>query len=361
MLAVVSADSLRTTALHSRHASLGGRLVPFAGWEMPVQYQGVMEEHRAVRTACGVFDVSHMGQVSVSGPQALELLQRLTSNDVSKVPVGGAQYGLLCTEDGGVLDDLFTYRLGEDSYLTVTNASNHAIDFERFLSVGEGFPGATVVDCADDYAMIAVQGPSARAIVAAAADEELPVRMTAGRLNVWGVGALICGTGYTGEDGVEILCDPSDAVTVWDALIEAGAVPCGLGARDTLRIEAGYHLYGNDLSVDRNPIEAGLGWACLEETGFIGCEVVAEARETGTPERLVGFQLTGPGVARSECSIVGGGTVSSGTFSPTFEVGLGMAYVPAALAVAGTAIEIDVRGKLRSAEVRDRPIYRKAD
>ncbi|MCX6389943.1 MAG: glycine cleavage system protein T [Solirubrobacterales bacterium] len=334
----MSADSLRTTALHSRHASLGGRLVPFAGWEMPVQYQGVMEEHRAVRTACGVFDVSHMGQVSVSGPQALELLQRLTSNDVSKIPVGGAQYGLLCTEDGGVLDDLFTYRLGEDSYLTVTNASNHATDFEQFLSVGEGFPGATVFDCADDYAMIAVQGPSARGIVAAAADEELP-----------------------GEDGVEILCDPSDAVTVWDALIEAGAVPCGLGSRDTLRIEAGYHLYGNDLSVDRNPIEAGLGWACREETGFIGCEVVAEARESGTSERLVGFQLTGPGVARSECSIVGGGTVSSGTFSPTFEVGLGMAYVPAALAVAGTAIEIDVRGKLRSAEVRDRPIYRKAD
>ena len=356
----VTSDQLKETSLHSRHADLGARLVPFAGWEMPVQYEGVMEEHRSVRSAAGIFDVSHMGQVRTSGPQALAFLQRLTTNDVSTIEVGGAQYGLLCAEDGGVLDDLFTYRLDDSTYLTVTNAGNHEADFHRFAEVAEGFD-VVVEDEAPQTAMLAIQGPGARALVEGLAEGPLPPRMRASRGIVAGQPALIAGTGYTGEDGVELLLDQECAGAVWDAVLDAGATPCGLAARDTLRTEAGYHLYGNDLDPSRNPIEAGLGWACKEETGFIGSDALASVRATGPSEKLVAFVMTGPGIARSGSEVSGGGVVSSGTFSPTFEVGLGMAYVPAERASTSESIEIDVRGKLRQAEVRDRPIYRKAD
>ena len=359
-LAAVSADQLKTTALHARHSELGARLVPFAGWEMPVQYEGVIEEHLAVRGSTGVFDVSHMGQVRTSGPQALEFLQHLTSNDVSRIPLAGAQYGLLCSEDGGVLDDLFTYRLKDDCFLTVTNAGNHEADFARFAEVAEGFD-VEVRDEASDTAMLAVQGPEARAVVSNLASAELPERMSSANLEIAGHPAFVAGTGYTGEDGVELLLRQGAAVPVWDALIAVGAVPCGLASRDTLRTEACYHLYGNDLDPSRNPIEAGLGWACKEETGFIGSEAVSAARANGTDEKLVAFAMIGPGIARSGSEVVGGGTVSSGTFSPTFQQGIGMAYVPAALAEPGTQIEIDVRGKVRAAEVRAKPLYRKAE
>ena len=356
----MTTEALKKTSLHGRHSDLGARLVPFAGWEMPVQYQGVIEEHNAVRSAVGVFDVSHMGQVATDGPAALDFLQRLTTNDVSRIAVGGAQYGLLCSEDGGVLDDLFTYRLGEESYLTVTNAGNHESDFARFLEVAAGFD-VDVTDRAPVTSMLAVQGPKARALVESLSESALPPRMQAAPGVVAGCDVLIAGTGYTGEDGVELLLPNESAGEVWDAVTAAGAVPCGLASRDTLRTEACFHLYGNDLDPGRNPIEAGLGWACREETGFIGSQAVARARASGTDERLAAFVMTGPGIARSGSEVVGGGTVTSGTFSPTFENGIGMAYLPAAVAEPGSAIEIDVRGKIRTAEVRDRPLYRKAD
>lgn len=353
-------ESLLKTPLHSRHAEAGARLVPFAGWEMPVQYQGVIEEHLAVRKAVGVFDVSHMGQVRTKGSDALAFLQRLTTNDVSRIEVGGAQYGLLCADDGGVLDDLFTYRLGESEFLTVTNAGNHPADFGRFEEVASGFE-VDVVDEAPSTAMLAVQGPTARALLHELVDGELPGRMRSGAVSVAGREVFAAGTGYTGEDGLELLMDGADAGAVWDAVVAAGATPCGLAARDTLRTEACYHLYGNDLDPARNPIEAGLGWACRDETGFIGSEAVAAARAAGTDEKLAAFVMTGPGIARAGSPVVGGGSVSSGTFSPTFEQGIGMAYLPAAVAVPGTSIEIDVRGKIRTAEVREKPLYRKAD
>ena len=356
----MSDTSLQLTPLHANHQDLGARLVPFAGWEMPVQYVGVMEEHRAVRSAAGVFDVSHMGQVRSAGPGALDFLQRATSNDVSRIPVGGAQYSLLCAEDGGVLDDLFTYRLATDVFLTVTNAGNHPADFERLAGIAsdEGFD-VEVTDEAASTAMLAVQGPKARGIVEALADAPLPDRMTASSATIAGHKVLVAGTGYTGEDGVELLMALDAAVPVWEAVVAAGAVPCGLGSRDTLRLEACYHLYGNDLDPSRNPIEAGLGWACKEDTGFIGSDAIAAARSKGTPEVLVAFEITGAGIARTGNPVVGGGVVSSGTFSPTFEKAIGMAYLPAESAIVGADFQIDVRGKQRAAIVLERPIYRK--
>jgi aminomethyltransferase len=351
-------DTLRRTPLHGRHAAAGAKLVPFAGWEMPVQYTGIREEHTAVREHVGIFDVSHMGQVETSGPGALALLQRLLSNDVEKIAEGGAQYSVLCNEQGGVLDDLFTYRLGPERYLTVTNASNHARDLAWFQRHAADRDDVTVADRIDDVAMLAVQGPEARALVAGLTEGgALPKRFTTAERTVAGVPhVLVCGTGYTGEDGVELLIAPQDAGTVWDAVVAAGATPVGLGARDTLRLEACFHLYGNDLSEDRGPIEAGLGWCCKEATGFIGAERVARDRAEGTAERLVPFAITGPGIARQGNPVVGGGVVTSGTLSPTLGYAIGLAYLPADRTEPGTPFQIDVRGKVRDAEVRTKPL-----
>jgi aminomethyltransferase len=349
-------QTLKRTPLHDRHVAAGAKLVPFAGWEMPVQYAGIRDEHMAVRERAGIFDVSHMGEVETSGPQAEALLQKLLSNDVTKIAERGAQYSVLCNEQGGVLDDLFTYRLGPDRFLTVTNASNHESDLAWFERHAGEFD-ATVRDRLADYAMLAVQGPQARALVAELADGELPKRFRTVELTVAGApDVLVCGTGYTGEDGVELLIAPEHATAVWDAVVEKGATPAGLGARDTLRIEACFHLYGNDLTEDRNPIEAGLGWCCKEETGFIGSQPIRAARENGTPEKLVPFAITGPGIARQGNPVLGGGVVTSGTLSPVLGYGIGMAYLPADRTQPGTAFEIDVRGKTRSAEVRTKPL-----
>jgi aminomethyltransferase len=351
--------ALRRTALYDRHVAAGAKLVEFAGWEMPVQYAGVREEHMAVRENVGVFDVSHMGEIETAGPDALALLQGLLSNDVAQVTVGGAQYSVLCREDGGVLDDLFTYRLDADRYLTVTNASNHERDFAWFQRHAEDFEDVQVTDRLDDYAMLAVQGPRARELVQAISDAPLPARMMAATRRLAGAQVLVCGTGYTGEDGVEILASPREAPTLWDELLRRGAVPTGLAARDTLRLEACYHLYGNDLSRKRGPIEAGLGWCCKEDTHFIGSDAVRAVREAGPQEKLVAFAIEGPGIARQGNAVVGGGEVSSGTLSPSLGLGIGMAYVPATRAAAGTRLEIDVRGKIRPAVVKQKPLYRK--
>lgn len=334
--------------------------MPFAGWEMPVQYEGIRQEHVAVRTRAGLFDVSHMGQVQTSGPDAQAFLQSVLSNDVSRIEPGGAQYSVLCREDGGVLDDLFTYLLDDGSYLTVTNASNHERDHAWLAQHGEAFD-VTVADAAADYAMLALQGPDARAILDRHLEGEAPARMRTARARVAGADCLVCGTGYTGEDGVELLLAPDDAPAVWNALTADGAAPVGLGARDTLRLEVCFHLYGNDLSEDRNPIEAGLGWCCKLDTGFVGADAL---RGFEPAERLVPFAFTGPGIPRPGNEVhtgSGTGTVTSGTLSPCLEIGIGMAYVPVEAAEPGTPIEIDVRGKRRAAEVRKRPLYKKEE
>lgn len=351
---------LRRTSLYERHAELGAKLVPFAGWEMPVTYEGVREEHMAVRTHAGMFDVSHMGEVEVEGPGALAFLQRALSNDVATVALGGAQYSCLCAEDGGVLDDLFAYRLGGDRYLLVTNSANHTADLAWLGRWSRSFD-VSVRDVADRYAMLAVQGPHARGIVGAALEIDLPPRMHVAHARVGNRPALICGTGYTGEDGVELLIDPEIAPAIWVELLDAGVVPCGLGARDTLRLEACFHLHGNDLSPERNPIEAGLGWCCKEATGFIGAEAVARARAEGTVERLTPFKIEGAGIPRQGNPVLAGGeavgVVTSGSFSPSLEIGIGMAYLRGDLAEPGTELEIDVRGKHRAARVASKPLY----
>jgi aminomethyltransferase len=361
---VTVAAELKRTPLYEAHRAAGAKLVPFAGFEMPVSYAGVSEEHLAVRERVGVFDVSHMGQIETAGPGAEALLQRLLTNDVSRIEVGGAQYSCLCQDDGGVLDDLFTYRLAEDRYLTVTNAANRERDFAWFTEHASGFE-AELTDAADSYAMLAVQGPEARDLVRGLADEDLPPRMRTAELIVAGAAALVCGTGYTGEDGVELLLEPGSAPTVWGDLVGGGAAPAGLGARDTLRLEVCFHLYGNDLSTDRNPIEAGLGWCCKEETGFIGSDAVARAREGGTADRLAPFVITERGIPRQGNQVVLDaervGEVTSGTHSPSLGIGIGMAYVRAELAEPGTELSIDVRGKLRAARVESKPLYRKED
>ena len=351
--------TLKRTPLFDAHVAAGARLVDFTGWEMPIQYtEGIRAEHEAVRTRAGVFDVSHMGEVQTSGPDAEAFLQHVLSNDVAKMAIGGAQYSMLCNEDGGLLDDLFTYRLAADRFLTVTNAANHESDF-AWLRGHAGGHDVRVEDVAGQYAMLAVQGPRAREIVEQIADSPLPPRMHAARRIILGREALVCGTGYTGEDGVELLLAPDEASAVWEELVRRGVAPCGLAARDTLRLEVCYPLYGNDLSVDRNPIEAGLGWACREDTGFIGSDVVRRAREQGTAEKLVAFKLTGPGIARQGNPVAGGGEVTSGTMSPSLGVGIGMAYVPAERAAVGQTLEIDVRGKTRTAIVAPKPLYTK--
>jgi len=355
----VTSRTLRRTALFESHCEAGAKLVAFAGWEMPVQYAGgVSAEHLAVRGSAGIFDVSHMGEVEVTGPGAEAFLQRLHSNDVTRMSIGSAQYSLLCDEEGGVLDDLFTYRLAPDRYLTVTNSSNHERDVAWLRAHADGFD-VEILDAHERYAMLAVQGPVARELVQAISDGPLPARMTAAKGIVVGREALICGTGYTGEDGVELLVDPDDAPALWEEIVRRGAVPAGLAARDTLRLEACFHLYGNDLSTERGPIEAGLGWACKEDTGFIGADAVRAVREAGPAEKLVPFKLTGAGIARAGNPVSGGGTVTSGTHSPSLGIGIGMAYLPAARATEGERFEIDVRGKAREAVVVRKPIYNK--
>ncbi|MDQ3726046.1 MAG: glycine cleavage system aminomethyltransferase GcvT [Actinomycetota bacterium] len=352
--------TVKRTPLHDCHAELGAKLVPFAGWEMPVTYEGIREEHSAVRRHAGMFDVSHMGEVEVEGPDALAFLQRVLSNDVARIVPGGAQYSCLCNEEGGVIDDLFVYRLGGDNYLIVTNASNHESDLAWLGQQSREF-GVIVRDVADRFAMLAVQGPHARGVLARTLGIELPPRFRVARTQIGGRPALACGTGYTGEDGVELLIDPEVAPSLWGQLREAGIVPCGLGARDTLRLEVCYPLHGNELTPERNPVEAGLGWCCKEATHFIGSEAIARARAEGTAETLVAFKIEGQGIPRGGNPVLRGdeqvGVVTSGTFSPSLELGAGMAYVKSELAEVGTEIEIDVRGKRRSARIASRPLY----
>jgi aminomethyltransferase len=338
---------LRRTPLHERHLALGARLVPFVGWEMPVQYTSIAEEHHAVRKAAGVFDVSHMGQLDLEGGGAHEYLQARLSNDLDRIGPGQAQYTLLTNERGGVVDDLIAYRRGEDSYLLVVNASNVETD-HRVLSDAR--------DVSDEWALLAVQGPEAL--------EQLGIEVapfTFREAEVLGVDCLAAGTGYTGERGCELGCDPDDAPRLWDAIVDRGILPCGLGARDTLRLEVCYPLHGNDLSPDRTPIEAGLGWACALEKDFTGVEVLRRQKEEGTSEKLVAFVMGDKGIPRQGMRVEEGGEVTSGTLSPSLGQAIGMAYVDASLAEPGTEITIDLRGRPRRARVVKKPFYKREE
>jgi aminomethyltransferase len=356
----VAEPELRRTPLFDEHRAAGARLVSFAGWEMPVSYEGVKQEHLAVRSGCGIFDVSHMGQIETRGKEAIAFLQRALSNDLERLQVGGAQYSCLCSTDGGILDDLFTYEPAEGRYLTVSNAANHGADLAHLGALASGFE-VELRDAAADYAMIAVQGPEARAIVAGLASAELPARTHTAELEVAGAEALVCGTGYTGEPGVELLVGPAAAAGVWRALLGAGATPCGLGARDTLRLEVCFPLHGQDIGPGRNPIEAGLGWCCREATGFLGADAIATARAEGTAEKLVALTLTERGVPRPGNALLREGEqvgrLTSGTYAPSLRVGAGIGYVRTELAEPGIALEVDVRGRRRAAEIRPMPLY----
>jgi aminomethyltransferase len=361
-----TAADLERTPLYDVHTRAGARLVPFAGWEMPVQYEGIRQEHVAVRTRAGIFDVSHMGEIETRGPRAAEFLRFLLTNDIEKVGATGAQYSLLCRDDGGTLDDLFTYRFGEAEphFLTVVNASNARSDFEWFERQAREWEGVEVKDRSADYAMLALQGPEAVSILTPhLKGAEPPGRFRFTEATVAGAPALVCRTGYTGEDGVELLLAPDGAEPVWQALVSSGATPAGLGARDTLRLEVCYPLYGNDLSPQRTPIEAALKWACALDKDFVGAERLREQAEQGTAERLVPFKFTGPGIPRPDCAVLQAGervgVVTSGTLSPCLEVGIGMAYLRSDLAEPGTEIDVDVRGRTRAARVESKPLYDK--
>jgi aminomethyltransferase len=351
----VSAVGLRSTPLHDRHVALGARMVPFAGWEMPVQYEGVISEHLAVRRDRGVFDVSHMGQFHVEGPKQTELLQSLLSNDLSRLADGEAQYTLLTNASGGIVDDLIAYRLGPSHTLLVVNAGNREAAY-AWLKERE-IRGSEVRDASDEYALLAVQGPTAIAAL------ELPEAraFTHVMAEVHDVEVMVCRTGYTGEAGVELMCAAEDAVDLWDAIIANGTTPCGLGARDTLRLEVCYPLHGNDITGQTDAISAGLGWTCALEKEFSGVAELRRIREAGPARKLVAFVMDEKAVPRQGMPIAGGGEVTSGTHSPMLDIGIGMGYVPSSSAAPGTELVIDVRGKPKRAHVVKKPIYVKEE
>ncbi len=348
----MSATLLRTP-LYERHLALGARMVAFAGWEMPVQYAGVIQEHNAVRTDAGVFDVSHMGEIEVEGPRAHELLQRLLSNDLDRIQPGQAQYTLLTNERGGILDDLIVYRLDRSRYLLIVNAANREADY-AWLKERE-IAGSDVRDVSDEYALLAVQGP--RAIERLELPPAAPFTFAEGRID--GVEAMVNRTGYTGEDGCELLCMAEDAVRLWDAVLARGITPCGLGARDTLRLEVCYPLHGNDITPDTDAISAGLGWTCALDKEFTGAAELRRIKEQGPRRRLVAFVMEERAIPRQGMPIEGGGKVTSGSHSPTLDIGIGMGYVPAALAAPGTELTVDVRGRPRRARVVRKPFYKR--
>jgi aminomethyltransferase len=357
-------QSLKRTPLYDCHLEAGAKMVDFAGWEMPVQYTGVIEEHRAVRTAAGLFDVSHMGEVGVRGAGAEAFLQRLTPNDVTKLVPGRAHYSGLLTDRATYIDDILVYKLGGEDFMVVVNASNAPRDFEWIASRAEG--QAEVTDESDRYALLALQGPRALGMLAPLASPDVSTLKYYGfaQGTVDGAPALISRTGYTGEDGFEIYLAPEHAPGVWRKLLAAGAVPAGLGARDTLRLEAAMALYGHEIDESTTPFEAGLNWVVkLDKGEFLGRDALAAQKAAGIGRKLVGFEVRGRGIARQGHTVVseGGpvGVVTSGTWSPTFEKALGLAYVPPEMAAPGTPLAIDVRGKSLPAVVVETPFYKR--
>jgi aminomethyltransferase len=340
-------QTLRRTPLFERHAALGARLVPFAGWEMPVQYTSIGEEHRAVRTGAGVFDVSHMGQLRLAGAGAHDYLQARLSNDLDRIGAGGAQYTLLTNEQGGIVDDLIAYRRGDDDYLLIVNAANVEPDHSAL---------AEAEDVSSEWALLAVQGPEALSRI----DVEVEP-FTFREDDVLGVQCLVAGTGYTGERGCELGCSPDDAARLWDAILARGVTPCGLGARDTLRLEVCYPLHGNDITPERTPIEAGLGWACALQKDFTGVAVLRRQKDEGTAEKLVALVMEDPGIPRAGMRIEEGGEVTSGTMSPSLGKAIGLGYVSASRAEPGTELTVDLRGRPRAARIVKKPFYKREE
>ncbi len=364
------AAELKKTPLHARHRASNARMVPYAGWDMPVEYSGITAEHLAVRTRAGLFDVSHMGEIELAGANALAAVQRISSNDASALQVGQAQYAGLLTPDGTFVDDMLVYRMAPSHFLLVVNASNVAKDFAWIREQIAGLGDAVAIDSSSRYALVAIQGPAAREVLQPLTGVDL-----AGLKYYWfgygevaGARATISRTGYTGEDGFEIFVPPNMADAVWQALLESGrsadVIPCGLGARDTLRLEAAMRLWGNDIDESTSVLEAGMGWIVSWDKGdFIGRERLAEQKARGVERRLVGFEMLDRGIARHGYAVVDGdrrvGVVTSGTQTPYLKKAIGLAYVPKDRAAAGTEITVDIRGRGSKARVVPLPFYRR--
>ena len=355
-------SDLQHSPLESAHQALGARLVSFAGWNMPVQYASIIAEHTAVRSKAGIFDISHMGQFLVSGPTAEAWLNRMFTNNISKLAPGQGQYTLMLNETGGVIDDLIAYRTGPTEYFLVVNASMIEEDF--FWLASHQDEQVILRNESHLWAAMAIQGPHAAAIFATVCPEEpLPPR---NGITLTASGAIVCRTGYTGEDGFEFFCPAAQGIACWEKFLAAGAVPCGLGARDSLRLEMGYPLNGNDLSPARTPIEAGLGFFCdLTKPDFVGRDTLARQKTAGPAIKLTAIQYTDKGapprahypVANDAGEILG--ELSSGVLSPSLMTGIGMAYLPAEYSTPGTPLQIEVRGRLYPAQVVKKPFYRK--
>jgi aminomethyltransferase len=366
---MAAAVDLRRTPLYDLHVAAGARMVEFGGWEMPLQYQGIVAEHRACRAGIGLFDVSHMGEVALRGPRAGEAVQRLVTNAVGKLDDGAAMYTVMCYPDGGIVDDCIVYRRAADDYMVVVNASNAGKDLAWMREQAGGM--AEVVDESEATGLIAVQGPLAVAAVAGLADRDLAAvkRFRFARASVAGVPCLACRTGYTGEDGFELACPADRAPALWSALALAGGTPIGLGARDTLRLEARLCLYGNDIDETTTPLEAGLGWVVKLDAGdFVGKDALARQKAEGVRRSLVGFRIAGRGIARHGYPIVDRarpagdqaiGQVTSGTTGITVGGAIGMGYVPVAASAPGSQLTIDCRGKDVTAEVVKGAFYQR--
>ena len=360
-------DTLKKTPLFEAHVALGGKLVPFAGFEMPVQYpSGIMAEHEAVRTKAGLFDVCHMGEFVLRGAGALDLIQRITVNDASRLEVWQAQYSAMCLEHGGIIDDLLVYR-GPDHYMLVVNASNKEKDLAWVRKQADGFD-VQVSDESDATALLAIQGPEAAAVVQSLADTDLETigyyRFRLG--SVAGVEGVISRTGYTGEDGFELYVPAGDGMRLWNDLMAAGKdhglIPTGLGCRDSLRLEMGYPLYGNDLDEEHTPLESGLGWITkLDKGDFLGRKALVRQKEEGVTRRLVGLRLTERGFPRHGYPVVRGdgevGEITSGVVSPSLGIGVAMGYVPTELAKPGTEVGVRIRDRVIPAVVQRPPFY----
>jgi aminomethyltransferase len=367
MADAVAEQALKRTPLHEQHRALGAKIVPFAGYEMPVQYPGgITAEHKAVREGCGVFDVSHMGEFIVTGPDAVAFVNHVTTNDVAKLAVGQVHYSTILNERGTIEDDCLVYRL-QDRLMMVVNASNREKDLAHVLRYKGDFD-VTVEDRSDDYALLAVQGPKAEEILQSLTESDLSQIAYYWFVEgaVAGVSGIISRTGYTGEDGFELYVPAADAPRLWDALLATGRItPAGLGARDTLRLEMGMALYGNDIDDTVTPLEANLGWLVkLAKGDFVGKPALEAQKAAGIPRRLVGFTVAERAIPRHGYPVFhagqSSGEVRSGTMSPTLGVSIGTAYLPAAAAAPGTAFEIDVRGKRVAATVVKPPFYKDA-
>jgi aminomethyltransferase len=362
-MSVLTTSAGKKTPLYDEHVRAGAKIVDFVGWAMPMYYRGIVSEHRLVREAVGLFDVSHMGEFVLTGSDALASLDRIATNRVAALTEGRVQLSLMCNDSGGILDDLLVYRL-QGRYMLVVNAANREKDLDWVRDHVRG--DVRVEDVTDETALVAVQGPASEGVLSAIAGADvaaLPYYHSAA-MTVAGCDALVSRTGYTGEDGFEVYCAPDDAATVWGALLEAGRPagiePVGLGARDTLRLEMGYALYGHEMDETRTPVESGLLWITkLDKGDFIGREAIARRKEKGARERLVGFELLERGVPRKDQRIVSGGerlgVVTSGSYSPSLDRGIGLGYVPPGV---DDAIAIDVRGKNVPARIVGLPMYR---